>query len=80
MAYSNGPYTHVTSSNIASVAWSDGSLYVVFHHGGEYRYRDVPRKVFEQMLSAPSVGKFFHAEVRNKYPHERVESGSQETA
>jgi hypothetical protein len=57
----------VTSSNIATVAWEDGTLYLTFNKGGHYAYESVPKSTFERMLKAESVGKFFHAEIRDKF-------------
>lgn len=64
----------VQSSNIAALAWESETLYVTFHHGGEYAYDGVPYEVFTQMVNAPSVGKFFHAEVKSKFPFRKLET------
>jgi hypothetical protein len=69
-------YHKVQSSNIDSVAWLNDTLFIRFHHGGEYAYDGVPHNVFEDMLKAPSVGKFFHAEVKNKFEYRRLEEAA----
>ena len=57
----------VTSSNIAEVAYHEGKLYVKFFKSGWYEYSDVPMEVYTQLINAPSVGKYFLAEVRDRY-------------
>lgn len=34
--------TPVSSSNIASIGYENGTLYVAFNHGGVYAYSGVP--------------------------------------
>jgi hypothetical protein len=47
-------------------------LIVTFSNGGEYRYFDVPKDVFDAMLNAESEGKYFTTNVKNKYKYERI--------
>jgi hypothetical protein len=62
----------VNSSNINSVGFENGILEVEFVSGSVYRYFDVPQEVFESLVNAPSVGKFFNENIRSIYGHERV--------
>jgi len=62
----------VESSNIESVGWLNGELYIAFNSGTTYVYFDVPEKVFKDMLDAPSQGKFFHANIRGKYDYDKA--------
>jgi len=66
----------VNSSNIKSVGYDSGSqtLDVEFHGGAVYRYFDVPQKVHKTLAGAKSVGRVFHAHVRNVYKYERMGS------
>ena len=48
-------------------------LDVVFHTGGTYRYKRVPRAVYEGLLSASSHGQYMHQRVLGKYEYERLE-------
>jgi hypothetical protein len=59
-------YVKVTSSTIDSVAYSSGArtLGVKFVNGTEYHYFEVPESVFDGLLSASSVGSYFHSNVR----------------
>jgi hypothetical protein len=47
-------------------------LDVEFRHGGVYRYFEVPASVHESLMKAPSKGRFFTAEVRDRFPHVRL--------
>ena len=68
-------YVQVSSSNIAAVAYDDASntLGVRFLNGGEYHYHGVPRSVFDGLLEASSVGRYFDANVKKpNYPFSQV--------
>lgn len=60
-------YVKLESTNLKEVAWSDETLFVRFHNGREYSYSGVPYEVFSGLLLAPSAGKYFNAEVKQKY-------------
>ena len=65
----------VNSSNLASVGYTGGTvgtLYVSFHSGRLYSYSNVPRSVYEGLMSAASHGSYFHAYIRNSYPYQRI--------
>ena len=44
-----------------------GNLVIDFDHGASYRYYGVPRSVYNGLLRAPSKGKYFNANIRNRY-------------
>lgn len=68
----------VKSSQIAAVAFLNeagedlvhvadvktGILHVQFHNGGRWAYSGVTLKMFEGLMAAPSVGKFFSAFIK----------------
>ena len=62
----------VNSSNLSSVGYENGTLYVSFHGGRLYSYSGVPYSVFQELMSADSHGKYFAANIRNTYPYERL--------
>lgn len=64
----------VESSSIASVGYDEelSVLEVEFHHGGVYRYGMVPSSVYRDLVTADSLGRFFNASVRNRYPEQKV--------
>jgi len=66
---------NVISSMISSAHWDDEiqELTVTFNNGGSYKYFDVPRSVFEEMRTqTENVGKWFTANIKNKYRYEKV--------
>jgi hypothetical protein len=68
---------HVRSSVIDTVAYSrkKGLLEIGFTNGLRYRYRGVPDVVYEELMTAPSRGKYFLRKIRDAYPAERVSPG-----
>lgn len=64
----------VQSSNLAAVGYDAESrtLEIEFIHGGVYQYSDVPQSVYDDLMSAPSHGKFFHAHIRDKYSYTKT--------
>lgn len=42
-------------------------LTVNFRSGGVYEYIEVPEKVYNDLIEAPSAGKFFHINIKNKF-------------
>jgi len=61
------------SSNIASATWDDETLdfHVVFHHGGEGTYKNLPQNEVEAFSRADSAGKYLNANIKPLYPYER---------
>lgn len=47
------------------------TLSIDFVQGGHYVYEDVPESVYIAFMSAPSRGKFFWANIRDKYSNTR---------
>jgi hypothetical protein len=66
--------TPVSSSNILSIGYDDVSetLEVEFKNGTIYHYFNVPALIGEQLMSAPSVGTYFNANIRNVYGWQRA--------
>lgn len=60
---------YVDSSNVEAVGYDDATqeLYIQFLSGGYYIYHEVPRHVFDGMMSAPSKGSFLNREVKGVY-------------
>ena len=69
--------TEVVSSNIAAIGWEDDKLFVTFKSKltvpTNYSYEGVPKELFEEMLIAPSVGKFFNEKIKVEYVGKREE-------
>lgn len=64
----------VTSSNIVSIGYDLGSstLEIEFKDGRIYQYFDVPEAIFHDLIGAPSVGSYFHREVRGRFQYARL--------
>ena len=66
--------TGLNSSNIASAGYDDASqtLEIEFHNGGIYQYFDVPRTIFDQLVTAASPGGYFHQQIRGVFRYART--------
>lgn len=62
----------VSSSDIASVGYEGNTLYVRFHSGGTYAYSGVPTSVYQQLMRASSLGRYFHANIKNRYATSKI--------
>jgi hypothetical protein len=64
----------VSSSNIASVGHdaSSQTLEVEFLNGSIYEYYNVPEHVYQELISASSVGGYLARQVKNVYSYSRV--------
>ena len=62
----------VSSSNLASVGYENGTLYIAFNSGGLDSYSNVPISVYNGLLAASSHGKYFHQFIKNVYPYKRI--------
>lgn len=64
----------VSSSNIASVGYDEASqtLEIEFNSGGIYEYYDVPEYVYQELISASSVGRYFIQAIKNTYNCSRI--------
>lgn len=71
------PMQPIKSSQIAEVGHDAEAsmLYVKFNNGGVYSYGNVDTGLFQDLITAPSVGSFFSANIKNRpanYPYEKV--------
>ena len=62
----------LSSSNLASVGYENGTLYIAFNSGGLYSYSNVPISVYNGLLASSSHGKYFHQFIKNVYPYKRI--------
>lgn len=60
---------YVDSSNVESIGYDDATqeLHVQFSGGAIYVYYEVPRQIFDDLVSAPSKGSFLNREVKSVY-------------
>ena len=57
----------VVSEAITSVGYQDATLEIEFAGGDVYRYLEVPKLVFLQLMRAESMGAFFNERIRDSY-------------
>lgn len=53
------------------------TLFVKFHKGGTYQYRNVPASRWADMLKSDSVGKWFSANIKDNESHPCSKCGDQ---
>lgn len=58
---------YVSSSDIQSVGYENGTLEVAFHSGGIYQYLNVPENVYRNFMCSSSHGQYFHAHIKDVY-------------
>lgn len=65
---------HVTRSTMITEIEYDAEkqlLWLIFGKGGKYEYKDVPKDVYEGLLGAESIGKYFLANVKGRFETEK---------
>ena len=62
----------VSSSNIFSIGYDNGTLEIQFHSGGIYQYFNVPEHIYENLMSASSHGTYFASHIKNFYNYRRI--------
>lgn len=64
----------VESSMLLAIGYDAATkeLEAVFSSGAVWRYRDVPRKVYRELLAAESKGSYMRACVIGMYPEYRL--------
>lgn len=64
----------ISSSTIGRVKYNldNQELTVEFLSGADYVYSKVPQKIYTGLINAPSAGKYFWKNVRDKYTTKKV--------
>jgi hypothetical protein len=65
----------VSSSTVRAIGYDvqEAALYVRFHNGRLYRYRLVPKGVYERFRASASKGSFLWVHIRGRFRYERLE-------
>lgn len=63
---------YVVSSNLQSVGYEQSLLEIEFKSGSIYQYYHVPSIVYHNLLTAPSLGNFFHYHIKGKYHYKKI--------
>lgn len=66
--------TPVTSSNVAAVGYDVNTmtLEVEFKNGSVYQYFDVPEAVYQEFMTAGSVGTYLNQNIKNSYRYAQI--------
>ncbi len=64
----------VDSTNVLEVGYDSGTqtLEVLFKNGNIYQYFDVPQTIYDNLISASSVGQFLSKEIKGNYRYARL--------
>ena len=67
-------FEQVSSSCLSGVGYDHTHRVLVlgFQSGSVYRYTDVPSFVYEGLMTAPSLGRFFQRYIKEEYGFEKV--------
>jgi hypothetical protein len=68
----------VESSMVQAVGYDEGSqtLEVVFNNGKTYKYSQVPKEIYEQLLAADSKGSYMQDAVIDCYQYRQIRKRS----
>ena len=67
--------SEIKSDLIARASWRDangGELIIQFAKGKSFLYKTVTQATYHDLLSAESAGKFFHQNIKGRYPYEEA--------
>jgi hypothetical protein len=66
--------TPITSTTLNAVGYDEDSqtLEMEFKTGSVYQYAGVPSSEFEGLMNADSKGKYFNANIKNRYPFTKL--------
>lgn len=64
----------VISSDLSEVGYDadNNALVVEFKSGNTYQYSSVPQEVFDGLISAESVGKYFNQFIKGNYSYSKI--------
>lgn len=65
---------YLNSTDIHSVSYQNGQLYITFKSGGIYCYEGVPVSLYQGLVSAKSHGKYFHSHIKGKFIYHKVDN------
>ena len=64
--------TQVTSSNISSIGYQDGTLEIQFNSGEIYQYTSVPLEVYQNLMNASSHGTYLNSFIKGNYQYYKL--------
>jgi len=68
----------VKSTNIHSIGYDEKSqiLEIEFLSGGVYEYSEIRKELHEDLMAAPSHGKYYNQHIKGEFPSKKLESVS----
>lgn len=64
-------FVKVNSSNVQEVGYKDNTLYIKYK-SGVYKYENVDKSLYENLLASESKGKFMNENIKGKFSYSRV--------
>lgn len=66
--------TPVQSKEVAVVGYDAQKfiLEIVFRRGGVYHYKEVPSRIHQELMKAPSLGTYFTQNIKDAYEYTKV--------
>lgn len=62
----------VSSSNISAIGYEGTTLYVLFNSGSTYAYFNVPKNVYDALMSASSHGGYLASHIKGVYQYRKI--------
>lgn len=62
----------VASSSIRAIGYENGVLQIEFHTKGTYRYYNVPLYVYNELMSAPSLGAYVSQRINPAFKAHKI--------
>jgi hypothetical protein len=62
----------VSSTDLSSVGYENGTLEIRFRSGGTYQYSGVPESVYHSLMNSSSKGRYFGRYIKGKYRYRKV--------
>lgn len=67
MASPQQTWIAVESSMITHAGYSETTMFLRFKSGKEYAYPNMPKKIYDDMMVAESIGKYFSQHIKGKF-------------
>ena len=64
--------TYVSSTDLVSVGYENGTLEIEFKGNRVYQYFNVPQSVYQSLMAAFSKGTYFHANIKDRYQYREI--------
>jgi hypothetical protein len=62
----------VSSSNLESVGYLYMVLEIEFKNGNIYQFKNVPERIYKQLMKSSSKGTFFYKNIRGKFLFDQI--------